>query len=231
MTPRVTQIWRYPVKSLRGEALQSTHVDFDGVAGDRLVHVREPNGRVVTSRYRPGLLGLDGTLGIDGEPLINGGIWSDPAALDAVRRASAPDVELVRFAAPDRGQRYDVLPLTVLTDGMVEAVGVDFRRFRPNLLIEGVEGLSEREWVGKALRIGGAVIGVRKVRPRCVMTTFDPDSLAQDNSVLRRIANDFDGRVALDCWVLEPGEISVEDVVEVIPLPADVELPMGNAAP
>lgn len=230
MSVRVDQIWRYPVKSLGGETLPSARVDFGGVDGDRLVHVGEPSGRVVTARYRPALLGLKATLGRDGEPLVDGDAWTSPAVLEAVRRASSSDVELVRFAAPDRGQRHDVLPLTVLTDGMVDAIGLDFRRFRPNILVEGVHGMSEREWVGHALRVGSALIGVRKARPRCVITTFDPDTLEQDSSVLRRIVTELDGRIALDCWVLEPGEISAGDTVDVVPMPAGVELPAGNAA-
>ena len=220
---RVGELWRYPVKSLRGERLDSVSVGTDGVFGDRLVHVREPNGRVVTARYRPGLLGLQATLGPDGEPLIEGLPWSDSRSIAAVRDASAPDVELVRFQGPDRGQRYDVLPLTVLSDGMVDAVGVDYRRFRPNLLIEGVQGLTERDWVGKALRIGEAVIGVRKRRPRCVMTTFDPDTQEQDISILRRIVEDFGETIALDCWVVEPGRIDCGDAVRVVELPHAAE--------
>lgn len=225
----VEELWRYPVKSLRGEPLREIDVGWDGFVGDRLVHVREPNGRVVTSRYRPGLLGLRATLGDHGEPLIEGRSWQATASLAAVRRASAPDVLLVRFADPDRGQRYDVLPLTVLTDGMVEAVGVDYRRFRPNILISGVDGLAEREWPGRALRIGSALIGVRKARPRCVMTTFDPDSLEQDASVLRRIVREFEGKVALDCWVLQPGHIHRGDRVDLVELPAETDPPNGNA--
>jgi uncharacterized protein len=225
----VAELWRYPVKSLRGEALQEVDVVWDGFAGDRLVHVREPNGRVVTSRYRPGLLGLNGTLGEDGEPLIEGRSWQDPASLAAVRAAAAPDVELVRFAEPDHGQRYDVLPLTVLTDGMVGALNLDYRRFRPNILVAGVDGLGERTWVGGALRIGSTLIAVHRARPRCVMTTFDPDSLEQDPSILRRIVREFDGAVALDCWVLEPGRIRRGDRVELVEMPPGVDAPRGNA--
>ena len=136
-----------------------------------------------------------------------------------VRSASAPNVELVRFSAPDRGQRYDVLPLTVLTDGMVGAIDVDYRRFRPNILVAGVPGLGERDWVGRALRIGSTLIGVRKARSRCVMTTFDPDTLEQDPSVLYRIVREFDGTIALDCWVVEPGHIRTGDLVEVVDVP------------
>jgi uncharacterized protein YcbX len=200
--------------------ISETDVGLDGFAGDRLVHVREAGGRVVTSRYRPGLLGLRATLGADGEPLIEGRPWRDASSLAMVRSASAPDVELVRFSAPDHGQRYDVLPLTVLTDGMVDAIDVDYRRFRPNILIAGVQGLGERAWVGRALRIGSTLIGVRKARSRCVMTTFDPDTLEQDPSVLFRIVREFDGAIALDCWVIEPGHIRSGDRVEVVDLPS-----------
>lgn len=103
MKPHVSQLWRYPVKSLRGQPLAEADVRLDGFVGDRLVHVREPNGRVVTSRYRPGLLALPASLGADGEPLIAGRPWRDEASLEAVRAASAPDVDLVRFAEPDTG--------------------------------------------------------------------------------------------------------------------------------
>jgi len=224
MAPHVAALWRYPVKSLRGELISEVDVGLEGFAGDRLVHVREAGGRVVTSRYRPGLLGLRATLGADGEPLIEGRPWRDASSLAMVRSASAPDVELVRFSPPDHGQRYDVLPLTVLTDGMVEAIDVDYRRFRPNILVAGVPGLGEREWVGRGLRIGSALIGVRKARSRCVMTTFDPDTLVQDPSVLYRIVREFGGTIALDCWVHEPGHISAGDRVEVVDLPGAVPL-------
>jgi hypothetical protein len=213
---RVEELWRYPVKSMRGEQLDSVELGLDGLEGDRLVHARESGGRVVTSRFRPGLLGLNGTLGPDGEPLVDGEPWTSPAVLAKVRAVTAPDVELIRFHGVDHGQRYDVLPLTVLTDGMARAVGVDHRRFRPNILIGGVEELAETRWPGSYLRAGGVLIGVRKRRSRCVMTTFDPDTLEQDPSVLKRVVTSFAGTVALDCWVEAPGPIAVGDRVEVV---------------
>jgi uncharacterized protein YcbX len=50
---RVAELWRYPVKSLRGEQLNAATVTTDGVHGDRLVHVRGPRG-LLTGRTRPG---------------------------------------------------------------------------------------------------------------------------------------------------------------------------------
>ena len=214
----VSEIWRYPVKSMRGERLPSARIGLDGVEGDRLVHVRQADGRVVTSRFRPALLGFSGTLGADGEPLVDGLPWDAPETLERVRAATSPDVELVRFAEPDEGQRHDVLPLTVLTDGMVRAVGVDHRRFRPNLLIAGVQDIDEIDWPGRGLRIGDLVIGVRNRRARCVMTTFDPDTLVQDPNVLRGIVWGHEGKVALDCWIEQPGDAAVGDDVALVAL-------------
>jgi hypothetical protein len=205
---------------MRGERLDVADVRRDGIAGDRLVHVRESSGRVATSRYRPGLLGLAGTLGPDGEPLVDGVPWSAPESLERVRAVTEPGAELVRFDGEDVGQRFDVLPLTVLTESMARAVGYDHRRFRPNVLIADAPDDAELQWAGYGLRIGKALIGVRNRRSRCVMTTFDPDTLEQDPMVLLHVVRSFDGRVALDCWVAEPGEVRVGDPVEVIELPA-----------
>jgi hypothetical protein len=205
---------------MRGERLDVAEVRRDGIVGDRIVHVRESSGRVATSRFRPGLLGLAGTLGGDGEPLVDSVPWSEPSVLERVRAVTEPGAELVRFAGVDEGQRFDVLPLTVLTESMVRAVGYDRRRFRPNVLIADAAADAELVWTGFGLRIGEALIGVRKRRSRCVMTTFDPDTLEQDPMVLLHVVRSFDGRVALDCWVAEPGEVRVGDGVEVVDLPA-----------
>ena len=48
------------------------------------------------------------------------------------------------------------------------------------------------------------------------MTTYDPDTQEQDHSVLRRIVSDFGGALALDCAVVEPGQITVGDRVELV---------------
>jgi hypothetical protein len=109
-----------------------------------------------------------------------------------------------------------VLPVSVATDGGVEAVGVDRRRFRANVYLDGVEGLAERGWVGRALRLGEAVVGIRQVRGRCVMTTYDPDTLEQDISVLQKIYFELGGRTALDCYVVEPGRVRVGDRAELL---------------
>lgn len=213
-TMHLAELWRYPVKSLAGERLDTVQVRSDGLAGDRLVQVNDQGtGRVITARTRPGLLRLHGALGTGGTPLVDGLPWHGREAAAAVRAAAGPRARLARFDGPER---FDVLPLLVATDGAIAAFGEDRRRLRPNLVIAGVEGLAERDWPGRRLRIGRVVIGVDSLRQRCIVTTFDPDTLEQDVDVLRRIRREFGGELALNCWVIEPGTISVGDRVELL---------------
>lgn len=209
----VAELWRYPVKSLAGERLEAVGLTPNGIVGDRIVHVQDARGRVLTSRTRHHLLGLRGTLGPDGEPLIDGRPWTAPESAAAVRAAAGADARLVRY---DGTERFDVLPLLVATDGAIQRLGVDHRRLRPNIVIGGVAGLAERTWPGRRLRIGPTVIDVATLRSRCVMTTFDPDTLEQDLSVLRRIGREFGGRIALDCAVMMGGQLAVGDRVDLL---------------
>ncbi len=207
------EIWRYPVKSLAGEQLRETHLTDVGVEGDRRVVIVNRGGRVITARKYPRLLALKGSLGGDGIPLVQGLPWHDPESLSRIREATRLGVELLEVEGKES---FDVLPLSVATDGAIDYLGVDRRRFRPNLLIGGVPGLVERNWEGWALRIGDAVIRMAQLRRRCVMTTWDPDTQKQDLSVLRRIVKELDGTLSLDSFVEHEGTVRVGDEVELI---------------
>lgn len=62
--------WRYPVKSLQGEALTSAVVESDGLEGDRRWGIRDDRtGRILTARRRPELL-LAAAAYEDGQPAI-----------------------------------------------------------------------------------------------------------------------------------------------------------------
>ena len=75
---QVTEIWRYPVKTMAGEKLQRVSIGPLGLEGDRVVHVEDAHGQVITSRSHPRFLAHKGTLGPDGEPLVDGRPWSSP---------------------------------------------------------------------------------------------------------------------------------------------------------
>jgi uncharacterized protein YcbX len=205
----VQDLWRYPVKSLAGERLESVSIDEYGLEGDRLVFVRGPEG-VRTSRRHYRLLGLKGTLGSDGRPLINGHPWDSPEARRLVRDAAGADAWLEEAG---ESRAFDILPLLVATDGAIAAFGRDGRRLRPNITIGGVDGLSEFDWPGSQLRIGEVLIHLDSRRGRCPMTTVDPDTLQRDPEVLRDIGRRFGGKLALNADVLNGGTIAVGDRV------------------
>ena len=177
----VAELWRYPVKSMAGERLREVNLTPLGLDGDRIVHVENARGRVVTARTHPKLLGHRAVLGAQGEPLVDSRAWTDPS--------------------------------------VTAAFGYDGRRLRPNLVIGGVQGLAERTWEGKRLRIGDVLIALADLRGRCVMTTFDPDTLAQDHRVLQSIVRRFDGRLALNAAVVRAGHVREGDRVELIEAP------------
>ncbi|MCZ6449876.1 MAG: MOSC domain-containing protein, partial [Deltaproteobacteria bacterium] len=199
--------------TMGGEKLQRVRMGPLGIDGDRVVHVEDTQGRVITSRSHPRFLGHKGTLGVDGAPLVDGQPWNSPEVAAEVIDIAGPGAKLVRY---DGAERFDVLPLLVATDGAIAAFGHDHRRLRPNIVIGGVEGLTEREWPGGCLRIGKVLIGVQDLRLRCIMTSYDPDTLVQEKEITRNIYRRFDGKLALNCFVIEGGEIAVGDEVQLV---------------
>ena len=202
-----------PVKSMGGERLNHARIGSLGIEGDRVVHVEDAQAHVITARTHHQLLGHRATLNTAGEPLVDGMLWSDPKNRETVVEIVGAGAKLVRDESIDR---FDVLPLLVATDGAITTFGHDGRRLRPNLVIGGVEGLAEREWPGQCLHIGDVIIGIQDLRGRCIMTTLDPDSLKQDRQVLKEITQKFGGTLALNCYVIQGGEIRVGDAVALV---------------
>ena len=67
---RVVELWRYPVKSMQGERLDSTAVDSLGLTGDRSwALLDQATGLTLTGRRVPELLFATGKL-IDGKAVV-----------------------------------------------------------------------------------------------------------------------------------------------------------------
>jgi len=199
------------VKSMRGERQTRVTLKKTGIEGDRnIVVVSQAGDRIITARTHPGLLGLQASVR-SGVTIIEGHPWHSPKALALTRKAAGEPVRLCD--AGEHTERFDILPLLVATDGAVQTLGVDMRRLRPNIVIGEVAGQAERGWPGSSLRSGQVVIDVVQLRRRCVMTTYDPDTLQQDLDVLRNIVKKAGGKLALDCSVGSPGILAEGDPV------------------
>src|SRR5450631_1875251 len=198
---------------MAGQEMQRAVVGPLGIEADRLVHVEDVRGRVVTSRSHPRFLGMKGAADAQGTITVDGRPWQSPEVDAEVEDIAGKGARLVRY---EGAERFDVLPLLVATDGAVAAFGHDYRRLRPNIVVGGVEGLGERNWPGACLRIGKVLIRVQDLRLRCIMTSFDPDTLVQDKNITRDIYRRFEGKLALNCFVIEGGEIAVGDEAHLI---------------
>lgn len=136
--------------------------------------------------------------------------------------------ELFEFACPP-GSYFDAYPLLILTEQSLRSIArdaresnVDVRRFRPNLVIDtaAAEPAAQNEssfpefaWVGKRLRIGRAVVELTFECPRCVMITRATEELENDPQIMRSIVRSSGGNLGVYANVVEPGVISVGDVV------------------
>jgi len=85
--PRVTGLFIYPVKSLRGHAVPAADFDALGFVGDRRFLVVEDTGRFLTQRTMPRMAQVDArptagslTLSADGAGGVSVSTVSDPAA-------------------------------------------------------------------------------------------------------------------------------------------------------
>lgn len=206
---RVAELWRYPVKGLRGERLTRASLGDEGLRGDRVVRI-VADGKRVSARTVPTLLGLEGSLADDGEPRVDGARWDRPEALPSVRRLAGAEARLIR---DDTLDRFDAAPILVATDGALEALAEDRRRFRPNLVVGGVEGLAERGWVGRTLRAGEVELAAVEPCERCLVTTIDPDTLEIEPRILTRLRERFDAIMEVYSRVAVPGDVAEGDPV------------------
>ena len=220
MQGTVAEIWRYPVKSMAGERLDSCLVAETGLDGDRswaLVDGR-PNraGKPLTVReaellltYRPRLAG--NTVQVL-TPAGDTRRLDDRLVADLAAATSRPLT--LREGA---GLNYDDSPVLVVNLATVAAfelsagVKVDRRRFRANLYVEGLEPEEELRWLGRRIRAGGAELEVVKRCERCVVITRDPDTTHASPELLRILTEMSDTCMGVYCRITKSGMVATGD--------------------
>lgn len=84
----VAELWRYPVKSMAGESLQSAELTIGGIPGDRGRYVVGARDEILSARTKPGLLRHHATVDHHGAVLVDGLPW-DSAQIATAVQASA----------------------------------------------------------------------------------------------------------------------------------------------
>jgi uncharacterized protein YcbX len=224
---RVAAVYRFPVKSLRGELLEEIEVEVRGLAGDRLWSVRDPDGKLgsgkSTRRFRrmDGLLELtaryDRDVPVVGFPdgtLLRG---DDPQVHAALSDHVGRPVTLEREAEVshfDEGPVHLVTTASLRTLAREHGTAVDERRTRANVVLDhDAPGFPEHAWVGRRIRLGGTVVlRVLDEMPRCVMVTMAQDDLGSDPTLLRDITEHAHGALGVVCAVERPGTLRRGDL-------------------
>jgi uncharacterized protein YcbX len=224
----VKALWRYPVKSMAEESLESVDVDWQGLAGDRRwafvqPHKQSSNFPWLTIRelptmnqYRPRVLDA-------GRPEASAVLVRTPQAdeLDVTDPALAAAMgDGVTLIKQNRGT-FDWLPLTLLTSETISAVSalvgepMDPLRFRPNVYVESTVGddFPEDAWVGRTLRIGTMRMRGDERDGRCVMVNVDPQTSRSNPAVLRTIARERQNCLGLHGSTVTAGRVAVGDPV------------------
>jgi uncharacterized protein YcbX len=204
---RVEAIFRYPVKSMRGESLETATLGWYGLHGDRRLAFRRLEERggfpwLIASEL-PELVLFTPLRREDtnvealpthvrtpqGEELP---VFGDALAAEIARLCGAP----VQMMQLNHGI-FDEASISVITSETVREVcrlagrRADVRRFRPNVVVRstGAVPFEEDPWVGGLLTFGEAedapAVSVTMRDIRCAMVNFDPDDGSTAPEVLK----------------------------------------------
>jgi uncharacterized protein YcbX len=216
----VAEIWRYPVKSMAGERLDSCRIDEMGLEGDRRWALVDgtPNraGKLFTNTQDARLMRYRARLAEELVEIVTPTGETRPLdhSLVAALGVETSRPLTLRDAA---GINFDDSPVLVVNLASVAAfersagVHVDRRRFRANLYIDGIEPEAEMRWLGRTIVAGDAELEVVKRCERCAVITRDPDTTEASPGLLRLLTETSDTCMGVYCRVIRPGIVATGD--------------------
>jgi uncharacterized protein YcbX len=227
----IEAIFRYPVKSMAGESLESAPLGWHGLDGDRRLAFRLRDDRSgfpwLSASKLPDLLrfvphgrsgGARGDLPThvrtpEGDDLP---VLGEELAAEVARRHGAP-VEMM----PMKHGIFDEASVSVIASDTVREIGrlaglnPDVRRFRPNVLVrlEKPAPFAEDGWVGGVLSFGegagGPAIAATMRDLRCAMVNLDPDSASPTPAVMKAIVRANQNHAGIYGTVIRTGQLAV----------------------
>jgi uncharacterized protein len=231
----VEAIFRYAVKSMRGERLEAAKLGWHGLDGDRRLAFRRMDDRSgfpwLTASKLPELL------------LFAPHRREDGAQEDLPTHIRTPDGEGMPVFGPDLaaevGRRYgapvqmmklkhgifDDASISVIASDTVREIGrlagqsLDVRRFRPNVVVRLLRSVpfQEDEWLGGVLTFGegedAPAITVTMHDVRCSMVNLDPDSASSAPEVLKAVVRANKNNAGIYGTVTRIGRLAVGQTV------------------
>lgn len=88
---------------------------------------------------------------------------------------------------------------------------LSIHRWRGNIWLNGPDAWAERGWIGREIRIGGAVLAVRAPITRCLATTANPETGKRDADTLSTLDHWGHRDFGVYAEVIEGGDVTVGD--------------------
>lgn len=202
----VKSIYRYPIKSMAGERLESASLGWHGIEGDRRFAFRRVNDTSGFPWLNAGKLHemiLYQPFNTNGSSSPTHVRTPDGRELelkseDLRKELSAAHKQEVELMQLNHGM-FDEAKLSLICTTTIKTIeketnlDLDVRRFRPNILVETADVLPfpEDEWVGKIIAFGdeenAPAMNVALRDVRCSMINIDPDSGESKPEILKAV--------------------------------------------
>ena len=227
----IAALWRYPVKSMRGESLDQATLGWHGLAGDRRCALRRVADRSgfpwLSASSLPELVRFapHGREERDGEPLPSHvrtpegedrALFGDELAADITRRSGVP-VEMAHLRQGIFDEAHVSVISTATVDEICRLAGrpADLRRFRPNVVVRPLDAtpFADDAWVGGVLTFGeggdAAAVGVTQRDVRCAMVNIDPDDGSTTPGMLKAVVHLHENCAGVYATVTRTGRLAV----------------------
>ena len=240
---QVEAIFRYPVKSMRGEALEAANLGWHGLEGDRRLAFRRmdnhsefpwlsasklPDLLLFAPQRREGDSSEDGDQGhlpthIRTPDAQEMPVFGEDLAAEVGRRYGAP-VQMMQM----RNGIFDEASISVIASETVREIGrlagrsyLDVGRFRPNVVVRLLRSVpfQEDEWLGGVLSFGkkdddnAPAIAVTMRDVRCSMVNLDPDSATPAPEVLKAVVRVHQNTAGIYGAVTRIGRLAVGQTI------------------
>jgi uncharacterized protein YcbX len=226
---KIQSLWHYPIKSLLGEALNKLDLNERGVVGDRHFAIADDQGKFGSGKNTRRFRRIDNLLSLravsdDGVVSIG---FPDGCLVDV--NSEKINHDLSEFlgqpvtVVPERSiPHFDDGPVHLLLSSEVArlqnltpSAQIDERRFRPNIILDTPQQMTDDDLVGRILKIGDVQLQVTHKTERCRMVTIAQDDLKFEPDILRPIARDFDVKFGVYAKVVQSGPVAVGQKVRV----------------
>ena len=171
MLGRVSGLWVYPVKSMRGQPLDVVDIEMRGVAGDRLCAVRDEAGKFGSGKNTRRFARMDGlarwSARIEGESVEvrpPDGDWRDAFDATTTSLLSEQVGRPVAIAHEEAISHFDAAPLHLITSADLAAIrqysGAQpaCETFRPNILIDSET--RSTDLIGRRVMLGAVELEI-----------------------------------------------------------------------